>query len=78
MVVPVYKIELLIVDHDGVGLDGIKAMIEEAHYPNHSIGPRVMGWHGTHVDWSDNHPLNGRDTMLESYRYLFGRPDAPR
>jgi hypothetical protein len=36
-----YKIEVLVIDFEEVGEEGIKEMIECAHYPNHCISPDV-------------------------------------
>ena len=66
-----YKLEILIVDFDGVGVD-IPEMIENAKYPNHCISPHVMSVKEADIgEWDDEHPLNKRDTMKEYYKEIF-------
>ncbi len=66
-----YKIELLVVDHDGVG-DDIPAYIESVNFPNDCIRPHVMRTQSVEIGpWSDDHPLNQRATMEIEYRRLF-------
>ena len=66
-----YKLEILIVDFDGVGVD-IAEMIENANYPNHCISPHVMSVKEADIGaWDDEHPLNKRDTMKEYYKEVF-------
>ena len=70
--VNVYKVELLIIDHDGIGEDEVKSVIENNHYPNHCMSPRVKKIETRQVDWSDYHPLNNRNTQDQTYKELFG------
>lgn len=58
MKVDVYKIEIMVIDFDGLGSDEIKSVIENTHYPNMCISPAVKKMGITSVDWSDDHPLN--------------------
>jgi hypothetical protein len=67
----VYKIELLIVDHDNIGEDGVVALLENQRYPNRAIYPSVQSIETREVYWSDNHPLNNLNTADEAYRKLF-------
>lgn len=69
--VKVYKVEILIVDHDKCGNDEIKSVIENTHYPNRCIMPKVMKLESCEVEWSDEHPLNNRATQLLTYLQLF-------
>jgi hypothetical protein len=69
--VKVYRVELLIIDHDGVG-DEIETVIENVRYPNHCIYPHVMRIESRDIgEWSDEHPLNSRATMEDEYARLF-------
>lgn len=73
-----YKIELLIIDFDEVGEEGIKHHIENARYPNHCLSPHVKQIEGVDIgEWDDDHPLNGRDTCKAEYERLFAK-DADR
>lgn len=69
----VYKVELLIIDFDQLGPDGIKSAIENTRYPNHCISPKVKSTEERDIgEWSDDNPLNFRDTCDAEYRRLFG------
>ena len=67
----VVKVELMIVDHDGIGVEEITSVLENTRYPNHCIAPRVMSLRSVEVDWSDEHPLNKYSTMIATYDELF-------
>jgi len=67
----VFKIEILIIDHDQCGEEGVKDVIENARYPNRCISPHVMNIKSAEVDWDDDHPLNNYGTMAAAYRDLF-------
>lgn len=57
-----YKIELLINDHDEVGAEEIKTILEEQKYPNWCIAPLVADVKEADIgEWSDEHPFNKRD-----------------
>ena len=73
----VYRVELLIVDHDGIGAAGIQEVIENTRYPNHCISPDVMRFDEREVEWSDKHPLNSTRTMREAFDALFAGKAAP-
>lgn len=70
--VNVYRVEVLVIDWDGLGLEQITDVIETAAYPNRCIAPRVKSITGREVEWSDDHPLNKRTTENAAYRALFG------
>lgn len=72
MSVMAYKIELLIIDHDGLGADAINDVLENTKYPNHCISPEVKDTHGIDVgEWTDEHPLNQNNTSHAEYERLF-------
>lgn len=72
-----YKIELLIVDIEGIGEESIKTEIENARYPNDCVNPQVKSVERRDIgEWHDDHPLNKRDTADTEYRRLF-MPNAP-
>lgn len=71
----VYKVELMVIDFDDVGVGGVKSAIEGAHYDNHCIHPEVRRFDVREIGpWSDDHPLNHADTMDAEYRRLFSQP----
>ncbi len=67
-----YKIELLIIDHDKVGKEGIIHYLEDTKYPNYCISPQVKNIIEKDIgEWSDNHPLNLNETTNKEYERLF-------
>jgi hypothetical protein len=68
----VHKVTLMIVDHDGIGTDGVKTVIENTRYPNHCISPSVMAIETQTVEWSDDHPLNNTTKQRAEFDRLFG------
>ena len=68
----VHKIEVLVIDFDGLGKDELKSFIENTKYPNRCISPEVKSIETKDVDWSDSHPLNMRDKSDDEYKRLFG------
>lgn len=70
----VYKVEVLIIDFDSLGADGIKSAIENTNYPNDCISPTVKSIVEKDIGkWDDNNPLNYRDTCDVEYKRLFGK-----
>lgn len=69
----IHKITLFIVDHDDLGARSCKDVLENARYPNHCIGPHVMSTETREVEWTDEHPLNRRDTQEQAFAELFKR-----
>lgn len=68
----VHRVTLLIVDHDDVGEEGVRSLLEHTRFPNRAINPDVLRVETREVEWSDDHPLNRRDTHEAAYRALFG------
>lgn len=67
-----YKVELLIIDHDGLGEDEIKEVIENTKYPNYCINPEVKKITSADIgEWDDDHPLNKKSTSEQEYLRLF-------
>lgn len=69
--VKIYKVTLMIADHDELGEGQIKNVLENARYPNHCINPRVMEIEGKETAWHDNHPLNSKIKGKEAFKELF-------
>ena len=68
----VYKVELMVLDFDGIGAEGIKDEIENTKYGNRCINPEVKGCEERDIgEWDDDHPLNHRDKSDAEYRRLF-------
>ena len=69
-----YRVEILIIDHDKLGPDEIKVVLENQKYPNWCIYPIVKRVDGAELgEWTDDHPLNRRSTSDAEYRRLFSR-----
>lgn len=71
--IKVFRIEVLVIDMDGCGADGVRDALENARYPNRCISPDVKSIEEREVDWHDNHPLNHRDKCDAAYAELFAR-----
>lgn len=69
----VHRVTLLIVDHDDLGIEDVRDVIENARYPNRCIAPRVMASETREVEWSDEHPLNRASTEAPAFAELFGK-----
>jgi hypothetical protein len=70
--VQVHRVVLMVIDHDGVGEDGVRDLIEHTKYPNWAIHPDVKSIETREVEWTDDHPLNRRQTADAAWRELFG------
>ncbi len=70
----VYRLVLMVVDHDQIGPDEMRSILENQKYPNHCMYPTV-----TEIDyrdigaWSDDHPLNRHATSDATFRELFAQ-----
>jgi len=68
----VHKIEILVIDFDECGAEGVKEVIENTRYPNRCINPEVKKITTVETKWSDEHPLNHLETADAAYRIMFG------
>lgn len=67
-----YKLEILIVDLEGLGKQGVIEAINSAHYSNDCISPSIKKIIERDIgEWSDDHPLNKFDTCQAEYQRLF-------
>jgi NTP pyrophosphatase (non-canonical NTP hydrolase) len=73
--VEVFKVVLLVVDHDGIGASELAGVLEQTRYPNHCMSPVVIHTESRVVEWHDGHPLN-QPGQTEEFGRLFGAPDA--
>lgn len=70
-----YRIELLVIDFDGLGPNGVRSAIENTRYANHCISPSVMAVDERDIgEWSDDNPLNKHSTAAAEFRRLFAAP----
>lgn len=75
--VRVYRMEVLVIDHDQLGPDGARSALENARYPNDCMSPKVVALDERLLDWSDDHPLNKRDGWKPAYEALFAGSTVP-
>lgn len=67
-----YKLEILVIDHDHLGEGEIRSVLENTKYPNYCINPQVMRVDEREIgEWHDDHPLNNRDKVQQSYLDTF-------
>jgi len=69
--VKVFKVEVMIIDFDNIGEEGIKSCLEHTKFPNHCIHPKVKSFDSREVQWHDGHPLNDQVTCDQAYKDLF-------
>lgn len=66
------KLEILVIDHDGLGVVGVIETIENARYPNHCISPSVMTSKAVDIgEWRDDHPFNNSRTSFDEFKRVF-------
>ncbi len=71
-----YKIELLVIDFDGLGEEGIKTELENTEFANHCMSPQLKSIKGVDIgDWHDKHPLNLISACEQEYHRLFRYDD---
>jgi hypothetical protein len=70
--VRVFKVELMVVDFEDLGEDGVRSMIENTRYPKRCISPGVSGMDSREVEWEDDGPLNNNKQWNRAFRELFG------
>lgn len=74
----VYKVTLMVIDHDEIGAVEIAEALENARYANRCIHPVVTSTESRDIgEWSDEHPLNSITGQMPEFNRLFsGGPIA--
>ena len=68
----VHKVEILIIDFDELGADGVKVELDATRFANDCIRPRVMNITTKDIgEWRDDHPMNSLVTRKAEYDRLF-------
>lgn len=68
-----YLLTILIIDHDELGSEGIKEVIENTSYANDCICPSIQEIKEADIgEWHDEHPLNTEGRELEVQRLFSG------
>jgi hypothetical protein len=63
-----YKIELLVIDNEGIGIQEISGLIGDCKY----VYPKIQRIVERDIgEWYDDHPLNKKDTCDAEYERLF-------
>lgn len=71
----IYRLEVTVIDHDGLGGPAIIDTIENTKYPNHCIDPMVRSIQERDIgEWHDRHPLNLPEEADDEMGRLFGDP----
>jgi hypothetical protein len=67
-----HLLQVLVIDHDHLGVDEVERVLEDANYPNHCITPSVVKSQSAEIgDWDDENPLNHNDTQAAEVDRLF-------
>ena len=62
----------MVLDFDGLGVDGVINELENARFANDCISPKVMSAKERDIgEWDDEHPLNQRDYCAAEMKRLF-------
>jgi hypothetical protein len=64
----VHLLQVLVIDHDALGVDEVERVLEDANYPNDCIAPNVIKSQTAEV--GDN-PLNHSNTQAAEIERLF-------
>lgn len=68
----VYKIEIMVIDYDQIGYDGIKPIIESVHHHQDHIEPKVMGAKFVEIgELKNNIELITKSTSVAAFHKLF-------
>ena len=68
----VHLMTLVVIDHDDLGAEEVRQLLENTRYPNDCMYPDAIHSVTRVVDWSDDHPLNNPITWESALRDLFG------
>jgi hypothetical protein len=63
-----YLLQVLIIDHDHLGVDEVERILEDANYPNDCIRPIVIKSQSAEIG---DYPLNHSDTQAAEVDRLF-------
>lgn len=70
----VYRIELMVIDFDDIGMTAACQTLEDQRYPNRCIHPQVMSSQKRDIgEWADGNPLNSGNinTSKSAFDLLF-------
>lgn len=65
-----YKIELVVVDFEDMGIEDIKNVLRNSRY----IHPNIIKCVAADIgEWEDDHPLNKQGTTYEQVQEIFSK-----
>ena len=68
----VHKLIVCVIDHDGLGADGVRQELENGRFANRCISPNVLEIKTADAgEWADEHPLNQHSTFASAFAELF-------
>ena len=68
----VHYLQVLVIDHDHLGVNEVERILEDANYPNDCIAPSVIKSQSAEIgNWDDDNPLNHSDTQAAEVDRLF-------
>lgn len=67
-----HLLQVLIIDHDHLGVDEVERVLEDTRYSKHCIIPHVIKSQTADIgDWDDDNLLNHNDTQATEVDRLF-------
>ena len=69
----VYKLTVMVIDHDDIGAQAVAEQIQHANYANDCINPEVAAVEVREVEWGDGHPLNSQVKWTAACAELCGK-----
>lgn len=67
----VFKIEIMVIDHDEIGKAEIISVLENTKFPNRCISPLVTEIESKEVEYNDDHSLNILSERKRAFKELF-------
>lgn len=68
----VHQVTIYIVDHDSIGADEAKSVLETTRYPNHCMMPYVASVITKEIgEWDDSLPINNLNERDGAFAKLF-------
>ena len=73
----VYKLTVMVIDHDQLGGPGIVSELENVNFPNDCMSPKVVDWELRDIgEWGNDHPLNQREWYAHFKQLFSEKRDA--
>ena len=67
-----HLLQVLIIDHEALGVDDVERTLEDTKYPNRCISPHVIKSQSADIgNWEDDNPLNFSDQQAAEVERLF-------